>query len=402
MRILLLNQYYHPDLAPTAQLAADLGAELVRRGHQVTAVASARPYSGSGFHRLVDEHAGVRIFRIPATALGRQLRATRLLDYASYVAGLVPLLLAVRADVIVALSTPPLLACVALLPQLLQGARVVYWAMDVYPELALALGALRAGGVAARVLAGAARQLARRADAIVALDDAMRTRLVFAGAAPERVEVIDNWVDGDAVRPRDGQANALRQELRLDGFTVSYSGNMGLGHDFETLLSAMHLLADDEVSWLFIGDGPRRQRFQADVERAGLRRVRFLDYRRLDELPISMTAADASIVTMQANVGGLLAPSKLYAILAAGLPLVYIGPPEGRSAELIAHHGVGVGAANRDAAGLAAGIRRLQHDPGLRREMGQRARRVFDERFSRAAALERHCQLIARVGAQPC
>jgi glycosyltransferase involved in cell wall biosynthesis len=299
MRVLLLNQYYYPDVAPTAQLAADLGAELVRRGHQVTAVASARPYSGRGFRRLLDEHAGVRILRIPATALGRHLRATRVLDYGSYLGGLAPALLAVRADVVVALSTPPLLACVALLPQLLQRARIVYWAMDVYPELALALGALRAGGVAARLLAGVAQLLSQRADAIVALDEAMRARLVAAGAAPEKVEVIDNWVDGDMLRPRAGQENALRQSLGLDGrFTVSYSGNMGLGHDFETLLAAMRLLAEDEVSWLFIGDGPRRERFESDVQRAGLRRVHFLDYRRRDKLPISMTAADCRWSTL--------------------------------------------------------------------------------------------------------
>jgi hypothetical protein len=82
--------------------------------------------------------------------------------------------------------------------------------------------------------------------------------------------------------------------------------------------------------------------------------------------------------------------------------VVYIGPPQGRSAELIARDGVGVGVANRDAAGLAAAIRQLQRDPALRCQMGLRARRVFDERFSRAAALERHCQLIARVSGQPC
>jgi glycosyltransferase involved in cell wall biosynthesis len=305
-----------------------------------------------------------------------------------------PALLALRTDVVVALSTPPLLAAMALLPQLFQSARLVYWAMDVYPDLLVALGALREDSVPARLLGAVAELIARRADTIVALDDAMRARLVAAGAAQEKIAVIDNWVDGDAIRPLHGEPNALRRELGLDGrFTVSYSGNMGLGHDFDTLVDAMQLLERDEVSWLFIGNGPKRRSLEAEVRRRNLRRVRFLDYRRADELPLSMTAADASIVTVQENVAGLVAPSKLYAILAAGLPVVYIGPAQGRSAELV-KEGVGVAANNRDAATLAAGVRTLMREPTLRRDMGARARRVFDERFSRGAALARHCALI--------
>ena len=82
MRVLILNQYYHPDVAATAQLASDLGADLARRGHDVWALASARPYSGSGFRPLVEEANGVRIVRGPytiadyaCTVVGGELRA---------------------------------------------------------------------------------------------------------------------------------------------------------------------------------------------------------------------------------------------------------------------------------------------------------------------------------------
>src|SRR5581483_9031843 len=94
MNVLLLNQYFHPDLAPTAQLASDLAVALAERGHQVRAIASARPYAGAGWRALAEEHRGVRITRVPATALGRASRAARLIDYASFLAGAGPALAA--------------------------------------------------------------------------------------------------------------------------------------------------------------------------------------------------------------------------------------------------------------------------------------------------------------------
>ncbi|HUS63773.1 MAG TPA: glycosyltransferase family 4 protein [Kofleriaceae bacterium] len=398
MKVMLLNQYYHPDIAATAQLAADLGEDLARRGHEVTAIASARPYSGSGWRPLTARQGGVRILRVPATALGRATNAGRAIDYATFLGGmLAPALARPRPDVVVALSTPPLVAAMGLLLKRLRGVRLVYWVMDLYPEVALELGALRPGSRATRALARLARTLVDRADAIVALDDAMRDRLIDSGAAREKIAVIDNWVDGDEIRPAPCEDNALRRELGLGArFTVAYSGNMGLGHDFDTLTAAMARLRDRDMHWLFIGEGPRRASLEAAVRALGVSHT-FLGYRARAELPVSLTAAHASIVTLDAGLGGLLAPSKLYGILAAGVPVVYVGPPTGRTVDVIRSHGVGVESRNGDATGLAAAIRSLHLDPGARAEMGRRARDLFESRFTRAQALARHHDLLSRV-----
>jgi glycosyltransferase involved in cell wall biosynthesis len=380
MRVLLLNQYYHPDVAATAQLAADLGESLARRGHRVTAVASARFYAGPGRLPLVDDHRGVRILRVPATALA-------------------PVLAVERPDVVVALSTPPLVAALGLAARWLRGARLVFWVMDVYPEVALELGALPRDGAAARLLARASRLVLDRADAVVALDEAMRERLVASGADPRKVAVIDNWCDGDAIRPAPIGGNALRAQLGWDGaFTVSYSGNMGHGHDLATVARAMELTAAEDLRWLFIGDGPRR----AELERAARplgQKAAFLPYRPRDELPVSLTAAHASLVSLEPQLAGLLVPSKLYALLAAGVPVLYVGPSEGRVATVVREHGVGLAVKNGDARGLADAVERLRGDPAERAAMGRRGRALFEERFARRLALERHHDLLCRVAA---
>jgi colanic acid biosynthesis glycosyl transferase WcaI len=398
MRVMLLNQYYHPDIAATAQLASDLGADLAGRGHEVTAIASARPYSGSGWRPLSERHAGVRIIRVPATAIGRATNAGRAIDYATFLGGLLaPAVIGPRPDVVVALSTPPLVAAMGLMLKRLRGVKLVYWVMDVYPEVALELGALAPGGPATRALARLARTLLDRSDAIVALDDAMRDRLVAAGAQPGKIAVIDNWVDGDDIVPAPIAANALRSELGLgERFTIAYSGNMGLGHDFDTVLGAMSLLRDAGVHWLFIGDGPRRRALEKSVGALDVSHS-FVGYRPRTGLPVSLTAAHASLVTLDAGLGGLLAPSKLYGILAAGVPVLYVGPPTGRSVDVIRSDRVGLEVRNGDAAGLASGIRALIGDPIGLGEMGGRARAVFERRFTRARALGHHHDLLQRV-----
>ena len=407
MRILLLNQYYYPDVAATAQLATDLAEHLVQRGHEVTVVTSTRAYAGSDpeAHRpRRQHHRGVRIVRVPSTAFGRGTNLGRSVDYATFLSGaLAQLFAGARPDVVVALSTPPLVAALGLLAQRLRGARLVYWVMDVYPDVAVKLGVLRADGVSTHALRRISNAVLAKADAVVALDEAMRERLVAAGGPRSRIEVIDNWSDGAAIRPTPSESNHLRRALGIERtFTVSYSGNMGMGHDFPTLLGAMKLLRDEPVHWLFIGDGPRRAPLESAVRRNDLRRVSFLPYRQRSELGTSLTAADASLVSVAAGLAGMMVPSKLYGILAAGMPVLYVGPAEGRVADVIAKDGVGIAIENGDSVALAGAIRRLRDEPPLREQMGRRARRLFETRFDRPVALERHHQLLCRVGGVPC
>ena len=399
MRVLLLNQYYHPDVAATAQLLTDLGTHLAEKGHEVRAIASARPYSGTHWLPLSDEHAGVRIVRVPATALGRRSKAARALDYGTYLAALLPPLLAApKPDVVIALSTPPLVAAMGLLLRRLRGARLVYWVMDVYPEVALALGALREGSTAARAMRSLQRALTAQADALVALDDAMAQRLEAAGADGNKIEVIDNWVDAE-IAPRPKAQHPLRARLGLDGkFVISYSGNMGLGHDFDTVLDAMARLKDQpRLTWLFIGDGPQRKGLEVRVRALGLPDARFLPYFARAELPLSLTLADASLVTLGAPFAGLLAPSKLYGLLAAGVPVLYVGPEAGRTHEAIARHRVGLAVANGDSAGLAEAVRALAGDEEHRLSLAANARALYEARFTREQALERHHALLHKV-----
>ena len=163
MRIVLLNQYFAPDEAATAQLLADLGQGLAAAGHDVVAICSRRAYENPGLRYSGRERLrGVEVRRVRTTGFGRGSAIGRSLDYLTFVAGAtLALLLRRRPDLVLSLSTPPLVAFVGLALARLRRARSVYWVMDVYPELAFRLGVLRSGSLAGRLLTRISRATLR-------------------------------------------------------------------------------------------------------------------------------------------------------------------------------------------------------------------------------------------------
>jgi len=284
-----------------------------------------------------------------------------------------------KAEVIVTMTTPPLLGLLGWLGQL-RGAKHYIWEMDLYPDVAVELGVFARGGVADRLSGSLADFPRRRADGIVALGPCMASRLQQRSVGGTPVHIVHNWADGSSIR---------QQPFSVDGkLKIFYSGNMGLAHDFETLLPVLRDLgAKDEFQFLFSGGGPRR----ADLELAcsGLGGCQFSGYHERQELGRVFGRGDVGLVTQRAGTAGTVVPSKLYGILAAGRGVVFIGPPQATAGRLIDEHSVGWRVDNGDVHGLTALLCRLQANPEELREAGNRARVLFEREFERAGQVEK-------------
>ncbi len=386
MKVLLLNQYFHPDIAATATLATDLAVDLAAAGLEVTALATRGDYRGGARLPPGELYRGVRIVRVSSTGLGRASTVARLADYGSFFAGAAARLAsAERPDVVIAMSTPPL---VALLGSAMRakGARFVYWAQDVYPDLAVELGVLGAKSVPARLLRRIARSMIRGADAVVVPGEVMGERLRRAGAPAERLHVVPNWADGRKLAPVDPSANPVRGELARDGRPlVMYSGNLGKGHDVETLIALARAMSR-EARFVFVGGGAGRQALDG-AERDGL--VSLLPYAPAESLARSLSAADVHLVSQDPRTLGLIEPSKLYGIMAVGRPVLYVGPQESQVARTVEKEGIGRVVANGDVKGAVDGLRALIAAAPV---LGPRARAAFLARYDR---VHRTAQLLA-------
>lgn len=276
----------------------------------------------------------------------------------------------------------------------------MYWAMDVYPDVAFALGVLSRASLAGRLLSALSGWTVRSADLVVALGDMMGDRLRRQGA--RRVAVVHNWSDDEAIRPIETQASAFRAEHRWGSrFVVVYSGNMGLAHDFETVLAAAERLRSQPVTFAFVGEGPRRREIEEAAAARGLANVEFHPAVSRSALGDSLAAANLHLVTLRPDMPGLLVPSKIYGILAAGVATLYVGPPEGEVFEIVSRGGCGSAIANSDAAGLEATVLAYMADPERRAREGLAARAILEKEFRKArqtAALVLELDALSRSG----
>lgn len=339
MKVLFLNQVFYPDVASSGQHAADLAAHLAEQGHEVHAIASQRAYYKPSVAFPREEMwKGVRISRITTGKLGKKARWRRVVDFAVFLICLAWRLVTLpRYDVVVALTTPPLIGFFATLFTRLKGGQLVYWVMDLNPDQAIAAGWLKENSAAARLFRGMLRYTLRNSALVIVLDRFMRMRVLERGARPETVEIVPPWSHDVAVRFDEGLRDAFRAEHGLTGkFVVMYSGNHSPCHPLRPLLEAARsLAANPEIVFCFIGGGSEHPKVKAFAEEHGLSNIRCLPYQPIEKISGSLGAADLHVVVHGAPYVGIVHPCKIYNVLALGIPVLYIGPPAGHIPDLV-------------------------------------------------------------------
>lgn len=392
-RLRFVNQYFLPAEAATGRILADVVAWLAARGVACEVIASDRSYADprTRFPRRATWQ-GAEVRRIRTTGFGRGSRLRRAVDYATFLLGAGPSLLrGPTPDAVVGLSNPPILGAAAVLAARVRGTRSVYWVMDLYPELAFALGALRPRGLPGRLLSSISGWALRRADMVVTLGETMAERLRDLGG--RNVVAIHNWADGSVIRPKPASESRYRRQRGWEEkLVVLYSGNMGLAYEFKTMIRAAERLRNaSDIVFAFVGGGPRRSEVESEIRRLGLPNVEFHPAVPPEELADSLVSGDLHVVSMAPGTAGLLVPSKIYGILAAGRPVIYVGPQEGEVFEIVKEGSCGWCVPNGDVDGLTRVIESARVNPSDTRAAGARARSLFDEQF----AMDRQVDILA-------
>lgn len=403
MRVVAVNQFYAPDQAATSQMLTDLCEHLAKAGDRVTVITSRGGYLGGEALKAREHIRGVDVVRAPATRFGKATMAGRLADYLSFWASsVVETARAEEADVLLVLTTPPMIAAGSALVALAKRTPLVTWVQDVYPEAAVQLGYLGAKSPGALALSTLGRATHHAAARIVALSEGMADRLVAQGAPRERIRVLPNWSDGRLVTPRPRENHPFRIKHGLEGKIVAmYSGNLGIGHDVATFVKAARRLESTlpELVTLFIGEGARRKEAESLAE--GLGNVRFLPYQPHETLGESLSAADVHLVSLREDLDGLLVPSKLYGALAAGRPVIYLGPATCEVTRVLEKDDLGKALRPGDVDGLARALEDVARNRAAWDDRGARARQIFDERYDRPVSCERFRALLEEAFREP-
>lgn len=399
IKLSIITQYYPPDYAATGQLIEELATQLGQLGLSVQVFTGQPGYAYQkesapkieGSEQVVVKRSrATRIWskRIRGKAINGLLFCLR--------SGLHLLKSRSRGDILLLTTAPPFLPLLGYLANKIFGIPYVCLLYDLYPDVAVGLKVVRDRHWVVRVWDAVNCRIWQHAQHVIVLCPSMKERV--AAKCPEirdKIAIIHNWADPKWIVPIAKDQNWFAKAFNLaDTFTVLYSGNMGRCHDTDTILEAARLLQDEPIEFVFIGNGAKRQALWDQTNQLGLLNCRFLPYQDKENLPYSLTACDLSLVSISPTMEGLVAPSKLYAALAAGRPLAVICEPHSYLRAMVTDANCGEAFCNGDAAGLADFIRRLAEDSQLAKQMGQAGRHYLQTHFTPELIAKQYSKLL--------
>ena len=395
MRILLLNLYYPPDTSATAKMAQSV-VDAVSISHNVTVLCGRPSYDPTerrAWRPYQTEIAGrARIIRAGSTDFPRFDMKKRVLNYLSYVALAIPGALIVPCDAVVAMTDPPFQGIVGAIVARLKRKPYVYNIRDMYPDMAVG-GSIVEPGRIVRIWEKLHRWALCRATRVIVLGEDMRAGIIAKGVEPTRVLIVR---DGTEILPQNTPlptpdpevVSAIRGNF---SFVLVHAGNLGFYGAWNTLVTAARLLAGDGVGLVFVGDGAQRSQIEAAAEGSG--NILFLEFFPASKIPSVLAAADAHVITVKRGLEGVVVPSKMYGILAAGKPIVAVAPKETDAVSLGIQRGFAV-AADPDSPGeVVNAVRALVSDPNKLKAMGQAARAAAPD-YDRVKQLQKFVEII--------
>ncbi len=405
MHIVLLNQAFHPDVVATAQMAKDLADALTKRGHTVTAIASRSIYGKSGAvlpkREMVD---GIDVHRVGFSLFGKAGIAARLADFLFfYILAVWKILTVRKPDVVVGFTTPPFISLLAILSSWVRGSKAVYWLMDLYPDVPVACGLMKASSPLTRMFEWFSRFILKRSHATVVLGRCMQEKVLSKGAPADRVKLIPVWSDLGEDDPVAPEVNPYRKTWGLEGkFCVMYSGNFGIGHEALTICKAMERLKDRvDIKFVFVGGGKRRKEVEAFIKERGLSNAAYYDYVPREKIGESLSAADVHLISLREGCEGIICPSKLFGVMAVAKPSVYVGNPRSEIARVLTESDSGFLVREGQDQEMAEAITRLADDRALAARMGHAARRELLGKYDKATLCQSWVRMLETLVGGP-
>jgi colanic acid biosynthesis glycosyl transferase WcaI len=403
MKLAVLCPHFAPDTAPTGEVITRIVTELAARGHELHVV-TALPFY---LHHRVEPGWGGRPVRRERTEWGSVTRIhpfpgsdkrsipRRAVGFAAFsaLAGLTGLR-GGRVDGVLAMSPPLTMGLTGWGVHLVRRGPLVFNIQDVFPDAAIETGAITNRHVI-RVARSLERASYRRAGAVTVLSDDLRDNVAAKLPPGERdkVRVIPNFVDTEAIVPRS-RLTAYRHELGIgDEPVVLYAGNVGFSQSLDLVLAAARELPD--VTFLINGGGSAR--LQVEAAAAGLANVRFGDYQPRERLAEVLATGDIHVVPLKKGLARSSVPSKTYSVLAAGRPLLASIDEGTEVTRVVEQAGCGVAVAPDDPVAFVAGLRALLADPVESAAMGARGRSWVERSASPAAVAARYDDLFREL-----
>lgn len=386
-RTWVISEIYYPEDTSTGYYLTKL-AEGLAKQFQVNVLCSQPTYSWWGRRAITNElHNGVRIHRCWSTTYNKDTLPLRIINIATITLSVfLNCLFRIGAgDCVIVVTNPPSLPFAVLLASIVRGTKCILIVHDVYPEALVNMGIATKNSLIIRVISSLTRHLYKRMARIVVLGRDMYALVrKKIESADQYVCIIPNWADVDMIMPSIRANNPILAQLGLTNkFIIQYSGNIGRTHGISYLVDCAEMLKNDKtVHFLIIGFGGKKNWLVRHVKERELYNVTVMNYQPRSELPISLNACDISLISFVPGMAGVSVPSRMYNVMAAGKPIIGIADADSELARVIHEEDIGWVIAPGHIDELRMAILEARDNPGRVAQMGQRARRAAEAKYS--------------------
>jgi glycosyltransferase involved in cell wall biosynthesis len=380
----------------------DLAEHLAQDGFDVSVICGRGGYEGESRKApLRETRNGVHIRRLRTPNFGRSSNLGRIADYtAFFTQALASVLTRSAPDLLITLTTPPLVNVIGLAAKKLKGQPYGIWSMDLHPDGEKALGMIPESGILTKALDTLNNTAHRQAGFVVALGRHMAERIEKKGVEEKALNVLPMWTKEMHAVPDDENPYLDKYDLR-DQFVVLYAGNAGLFHQFEEICACMRRFKDrDDVHFLFVGGGPRREQIESYAREYRLDNFEYRNYVPREDLKYVLSLADVHLLSLRPEISGIAVPSKLYDSMMSARPVAMIGPESSETARTIREGGFGFvidpsEKSREDVVdGLVEALETLYENPDQRRQMGERGSELYAQEYAQEVVCKEWSKLL--------
>lgn len=400
MNVLLINQYFHPDISATSLIITDLCIELTRY-FNISVLCGAPSYNPaeSLTYKLFKfyTYKDCRVMRVWNTSFSRRTFKGRILNYLTFMAtGCLTALLLKKSNATFAMTDPPFVGFIAYMINKIKRVPYVVTLQDIHPDIEIHTGLLKKSFLVSAWIK-LNKLIFNNAVYVIVLGNTMKDYLKDAyGLAPEKIKVIPNYSDDEKIIPQPKQNKFLNDKPFKDKFIITHSGNMGLNQDLHIIVESAKLLKDNQnIAFVFIGDGAMKESLLASVKNNALSNIHFLPYEQKENLSFSLSAADVHLITLGKGLTRYILPSKLYGIMAVGRPIIACIDEDSDVAHIIEEAQCGLVIEPGNPETLANAISWMYKNKSDLPALGENARQYLENNLRKSHVVEKYRELFS-------
>lgn len=399
MKILVINQYFYPDIAATSQIITDLSVELTKI-FDLTVLCGKPSYNPADspkikFFKLYN-FKNCKVIRVWNTSYSRKSLKGRITNYFTFMfSGMLASLLLRGYHLTFSMTDPPFAGFISYINYKLKKIPYIITLQDIHPDIELHTALLKKY-IITKTWIKLNKLIFNNSKKIIVLGNSMKNYLIKEYEVPsDKIVIIPNYINDEEVVPQAKMNKFLQDKEFKNCFIVMHSGNIGLNQDLHIVIEAAKLLSIySDIAFIFIGDGASKEELVKRTKNYNLKNVYFLQYQPKEELSYSLSSADIHLITLASGLTNYIFPSKLYAIMAVGKPSIACIDNESDVAQIIKEAKCGIHIEPHNANKLAETILYLYNNRDLLSEMGKNARSYLEKYLRRKYVIDKYVNLI--------